>query len=217
MGSGDAKRFRNMYDSAGRQGESFWSEEKDNVGMKLLQSMGWERGQGLGKDGDGSTAHVKQFRKKDMAGIGATAGTRDAAFLASQDLFQSVLGRLSGTADGSGGGPGDDDGATELGGAATSMKGMVAKRSLTTRFRRAKVEPSRSHRSVCACAFTHVCFSVGVRACARGCPVRGGRDCGCGWGCTCGLWAYVRCTCKHGCGCGCGCGCVTLRLAGEGA
>ena len=74
MGSGEAKKFRAMYGSAGRHGDSWWAEEKDNVGMKLLKGMGWTDGQGLGKAGQGKTTLVKQFRKKDNAGIGGTGG-----------------------------------------------------------------------------------------------------------------------------------------------
>ena len=117
--SGDAKRFRQMYGSAGRHGESFWQEEKDNVGVRLLKGMGWSEGQGLGKDGNGRTVAVKQTRKKDNAGIGSKKDTRDEAFRASQDLFNDVLSRLSGAgSDGAvgaspagdaGGNGGDDD------------------------------------------------------------------------------------------------------------
>ena len=128
MGSGEAKRFRDLYSSAGRHGESFWREEKDNVGLKLLKSMGWENGQGLGKDGTGRTTAVKQFRKKDNSGIGSSAGTRDEAYRASQDLFNDVLSRLAG------GGGDEDDSSKELGTGASTIKGMVAKRSLTRRF-----------------------------------------------------------------------------------
>ena len=139
MGSGEAKRFRTLHSGAGRHGESFWAEEKSNVGLKLLKSMGWEAGQGLGKTGNGCTSHVKQLRKQDNAGIGATAATRDEAFRASQDLFNSVLARLGSddAADGGGGGDDDDD-SPALGAAATTVKGMLARRQLTTRFRRAK-------------------------------------------------------------------------------
>ena len=44
--SGDAKRFRALHGSAGRHGEAFWQEEKDNVGLRLLKGMGWSSGQG---------------------------------------------------------------------------------------------------------------------------------------------------------------------------
>lgn len=135
MGSGEAKKFRAIYGSAGRHGESFWSEEKDNVGLKLLKSMGWGMGEGLGKNNQGRTDAVKQFRKKDNSGIGAGAGTRDEAFRASQDLFNGILSRLNG-----GGDEGNSKGesASELGSAANTVSGMVAKRHLAGRFRRAK-------------------------------------------------------------------------------
>ena len=96
MGSGEAKKFRAQYGSAGRHGAAFWTEESDNVGMKLLKGMGWQDGQGLGKAGQGNTSLVKQFRKKDNAGVGGNAATRDDAFRASQDLFAGVPARLNG-------------------------------------------------------------------------------------------------------------------------
>ena len=37
--SGDAKRFRATHGSAGRHGETFWQEEKDNIGLKLLRAV----------------------------------------------------------------------------------------------------------------------------------------------------------------------------------
>jgi hypothetical protein len=133
MGSGEAKKFRAQFGSAGRHGDSFWAEESSNVGLKLLQGMGWEAGQGLGKHNEGSISHIKQTRKQDNRGIGATAATRDEAFKASQDLFNGVLARLNGKAD-----EGEPDGAGGLGGAATTVKGAIAKRQLVHRFRRAK-------------------------------------------------------------------------------
>ncbi len=32
--------------SAGRHGESFWTEEKDNFGLKMMGKMGWVQGKG---------------------------------------------------------------------------------------------------------------------------------------------------------------------------
>ena len=133
MGSGEAKKFRAQYGSAGRHGAAFWTEESDNVGMKLLKGMGWQDGQGLGKTGQGNTSLVKQFRKNDNAGIGGNAGTRDDAFRASQDLFAGVLARLNGgeeEASSSGAA------APSLGSAANSISGHLAKGQLSRRFTR---------------------------------------------------------------------------------
>ena len=130
MGSGEAKKFRAMYGSAGRHGDSWWAEEKDNVGMKLLRGMGWSDGQGLGKGGGAATAAIKAIRKQDNRGVGAVAATRDEAFRASQDLFNDVLSRLSG------GGGGEAAPEPALGAAATSVNGMLAKRQLARRFQR---------------------------------------------------------------------------------
>jgi len=131
MGSGEAKKFRAQFGSAGRHGDSFWKEEQDNIGMKLLKGMGWDAGQGLGKNGQGMATAVKQIRKQDNRGIGATAATRDEAFKASQDLFNGVLARLNGKGD-------DASAAGGLGGSETTIKGSIAKRQLAGRFRRAK-------------------------------------------------------------------------------
>mmetsp|Transcript_1635 Transcript_1635/g.2665 ORF Transcript_1635/g.2665 Transcript_1635/m.2665 type:complete len:461 (-) Transcript_1635:227-1609(-) len=133
MGSGEAKKFRALYGSAGRHGDSFWAEEQSNIGLKLLKGMGWETGQGLGKSGNGCTAAIKQFRKKDNAGIGATAATRDETFRASQDLFNGILSRLGGKDSVE-----ETTGSTGLGGSESTVKGAMAKRQLTARFRRAK-------------------------------------------------------------------------------
>ena len=133
MGSGEAKKFRAQYGSAGRHGAAFWTEESDNVGMKLLKGMGWQDGQGLGKAGQGNTSLVKQFRKKDNAGVGGNAATCDDAFRASQDLFAGVLARLNG-----GGEEASSSGATapSLGSAANSIKGHLAAGQLSRRFTR---------------------------------------------------------------------------------
>ena len=131
MGSGEAKKFRAQYGSAGRHGAAFWTEESDNVGMKLLKGMGWQDGQGLGKAGQGNTSLVKQFRKKDNAGVGGNAATRDDAFRASQDLFAGVLARLNG-----GGEEASGATAPSLGSAANSIKGHLAAGQLSRRFTR---------------------------------------------------------------------------------
>ena len=140
MGSGEAKRFRDLYGSASRHGQSFWDEEKDNVGMKLLQGMGWQTGQGLGKDGHGRTDTIKQFKKKDNSGIGSKVGTRDEHFKASQELFNDVLSRLA-----CGGGTDASSASNEpaLGAAASSVKGVMARRQLARRFVRSQQDDKK--------------------------------------------------------------------------
>ena len=140
MGSGEAKRFRDLYGSASRHGQSFWDEEKDNVGMKLLQGMGWQAGQGLGKDGHGRTDTIKQFKKKDNSGIGSKVGTRDEHFKASQELFNDVLSRLA-----CGGGADASAASNEpaLGAAASSVKGVMARRQLARRFVRSQQDDKK--------------------------------------------------------------------------
>lgn len=136
--SGDAKRFRALHGSAGRHGATFWEEEKNNIGMRLLKGMGWETGQGLGKHGNGRVEAVKQFKKKDNAGIGSTAGTRDEAFRASQDLFNDVLARLSGGGASAAPEEATSDGQNALGSAAKTIQGSMARRQMVRRFCRAE-------------------------------------------------------------------------------
>lgn len=78
-----------------RHGNVFWEEEKSNVGLRMMQSMGWEHGKGLGSRGNGMTTHIRVRQKKDNAGIGANAGTADDAWKATQDVFNSILSRLN--------------------------------------------------------------------------------------------------------------------------
>lgn len=80
-----------------RHGNVFWEEEKSNVGLRMMQSMGWEHGKGLGSRGHGMTTHIRVRQKKDNAGIGANAATADDAWKATQDVFNSILSRLNDT------------------------------------------------------------------------------------------------------------------------
>jgi hypothetical protein len=84
-----------MAPSGTRHGNIFWEEEKSNVGLRMMQSMGWEHGSGLGSRGHGVTSHIRVRQKKDNAGIGANTGTSDDAWKATQDVFNSILTRLN--------------------------------------------------------------------------------------------------------------------------
>jgi hypothetical protein len=76
-------------------GNTFWEEEKDNKGIKLMASMGWQHGQGLGKHEQGAATHLRVKVKNNNEGIGATAATADDMFRDSQNMFNSILQRLN--------------------------------------------------------------------------------------------------------------------------
>lgn len=48
----------------------------DNKGAKMLQQMGWKKGEGLGKDGSGILNPIRAESYAKSAGIGASS-TRD--------------------------------------------------------------------------------------------------------------------------------------------
>ncbi len=56
-----------MKAGASRAGDSFWQEEDDNKGKRLMEKMGWNQGKGLGKSEQGSTGHMKVKQKVHAA------------------------------------------------------------------------------------------------------------------------------------------------------
>jgi hypothetical protein len=63
--------------SMGRQGKekmaadpqnSFWANDVNKFGRKMLERMGWSDGKGLGANGEGTTTHIEVVRKTDNAG-----------------------------------------------------------------------------------------------------------------------------------------------------
>lgn len=49
---------------------TFWANDTNKFGRKMLERMGWAEGKGLGADGQGTTTHVEVVRKLDNAGAG---------------------------------------------------------------------------------------------------------------------------------------------------
>ena len=43
---------------------------KDSAAFKLMKSMGWEEGEGLGKDKQGIKGYVRVTNKQDTSGVG---------------------------------------------------------------------------------------------------------------------------------------------------
>ncbi|XP_041984807.1 angiogenic factor with G patch and FHA domains 1 isoform X2 [Aricia agestis] len=48
--------------------------ESENKGFKLLEKMGWSKGEGLGKDNQGETEPIPLISNEGKAGLGSTAG-----------------------------------------------------------------------------------------------------------------------------------------------
>jgi hypothetical protein len=66
--------------SGSRAGDSFWTEEQNNFGMKMMKGMGWEQGKGLGKNEDGQKQYLRAKYKADAKGeCAATASAAAAA------------------------------------------------------------------------------------------------------------------------------------------
>ena len=53
----------------------FQGVERDGFGMRMLTSMGWQEGKGVGKDGGGITKHIQAKKRSINSGIGADVKT----------------------------------------------------------------------------------------------------------------------------------------------
>ena len=72
-----------------------WAEDKSRLGFKLLEKMGWKEGDGLGKNRDGMTEHVKVSLKTDNSGIGATEeAKKERTVCQKTNSFSEILSRL---------------------------------------------------------------------------------------------------------------------------
>ncbi|KAG5563324.1 hypothetical protein RHGRI_005915 [Rhododendron griersonianum] len=65
---------------------------RKSAAFRLMKQMGWEEGEGLGKDKQGIKGHVRVKNKQDTAGIGLDEPKNNWAFDTSQ--FDSILKRL---------------------------------------------------------------------------------------------------------------------------
>ncbi|XAR70251.1 hypothetical protein NMG60_11027040 [Bertholletia excelsa] len=66
--------------------------ERKSAAFRLMKQMGWEEGEGLGKDKQGIKGYVKVKNKQDTAGIGVDEPKNNWAFDTSQ--FDSILKKL---------------------------------------------------------------------------------------------------------------------------
>lgn len=66
--------------------------ERKSAAFRLMKQMGWEEGEGLGKDKQGIKGHVRVKNKKDTTGIGVDEAKNNWAFDTTQ--FDSILKKL---------------------------------------------------------------------------------------------------------------------------
>lgn len=89
-------RRRSGLGSGTRHGDSFWREESENTGLKLLTALGWQQGQGLGKEKQGTKNSIKAKLKSNNAGIGQQKKDEGSAFAAvTTQNFNELLKRLN--------------------------------------------------------------------------------------------------------------------------
>ena len=72
-GRASKKRGRNQTYCYDRRGNDFWEEETErkNFGLWYMQQNGWSQGEGLGRQRQGDTNHVKAKVKQNNRGIGS--------------------------------------------------------------------------------------------------------------------------------------------------
>eukprot|EP00056_Hartaetosiga_gracilis_P023007 m.34713 g.34713 ORF g.34713 m.34713 type:complete len:363 (-) comp9943_c0_seq1:111-1199(-) len=71
-----------------------WSKDESRFGFRMLESMGWSKGTGLGKTNKGAKTHVKVKTKSNFLGVGA-GEDNDYNWLKTQDDFTDVLSALN--------------------------------------------------------------------------------------------------------------------------
>ena len=71
-----------------------WSDNKNGMGYKLLQKMGWSEGKGLGVNLDGVQEHVKIETCNENLGIGADLNYAD-KWIEGASSYEDLLNRLN--------------------------------------------------------------------------------------------------------------------------
>jgi len=73
---------------------NYWSKDENKVGQKILEKMGWKKGQGIGLNSQGITHNIKLVLKSDAAGLGYRRKQDDQWTVAS-DNFCQLLSQLT--------------------------------------------------------------------------------------------------------------------------
>ncbi|CAG2118488.1 unnamed protein product, partial [Medioppia subpectinata] len=72
----------------------YWSEDKTKIGQKILESMGWTEGHGLGRDHNGIKEHIKVSINSDNKGLGYKPSA-DSAWIDKNNDYEDLLAELA--------------------------------------------------------------------------------------------------------------------------
>jgi Pin2-interacting protein X1 len=73
----------------------FQGVAKDSLAFRLMTQMGWEEGNGLGKDKQGMKSHIRVKQRKDNSGIGTDEQKKAAAnWTVNTHIFDNILKNL---------------------------------------------------------------------------------------------------------------------------
>ncbi|KAH9419173.1 PIN2/TERF1-interacting telomerase inhibitor 1 [Dermatophagoides pteronyssinus] len=72
---------------------TLWANDKQKFGQRMLESMGWQEGQGLGKDQTGITESIKPSFKFDNKGFGYKSKSND--WIEDNNVYEQILSDLS--------------------------------------------------------------------------------------------------------------------------
>jgi len=72
---------------------NLWANDESKFGQKLMEKMGWEKGNGLGANQDGRVDNIKVKHKDNQKGVGFDG--HDDTWLNHQEDFQAVLAALN--------------------------------------------------------------------------------------------------------------------------
>ncbi|GMH32845.1 hypothetical protein BSKO_00679 [Bryopsis sp. KO-2023] len=77
------------------EGHTYQGVHKGSAGYKLLSSMGWKEGEGLGANGQGIVEHIKVKKKADSLGVGTEkAMKKNEDWLLNMSVFDKMLAGL---------------------------------------------------------------------------------------------------------------------------
>ena len=76
----------------GTQNKAWVENAEKSYGMKLMKTMGWKEGEGLGKDGDGQQTHIQIKLRTENEGLGLDESDRtNQTFISTIGNFEDVL------------------------------------------------------------------------------------------------------------------------------